>query len=80
MTVIAERLFETAMALDDEERVALGERLIESVYDDPEIFAEQLEIAKRRADEIESGMVKAISGDEALRMIREAISDKRRGA
>jgi hypothetical protein len=80
MTAIAEQLFETAMALGDEERIALGERLIESVYDDPEILAEQLKIAKRRAAEIESGVVKAIPGDEALRMIREALSGKRRGA
>ena len=80
MTAIAEQLFETAMALGDEERIALGERLIESVYDDPEILAEQLEIAKRRAAEIESGVVKAIPGDEAFRMIHEALSEARRGA
>lgn len=80
MTTIVEQLFETAMALGDEERIALAERLIESVHDDPEIFAEHLEIAQRRAAEIESGMVKAIPGSEALRMIREALSEKRRGA
>ena len=71
MTAIAERLFETAMALGDEERIALAERLLGSVHDDPEIFAEHLEIARRRAAEIESGMVKAIPGEEVLRMVRE---------
>lgn len=80
MTPIAEQLFETAMALGDEERIALAERLIESVHDDSEIFAEQLEIAKRRITEIESGMVKAIPGDEVFQMVRVAISEKRRGA
>jgi hypothetical protein len=35
------------MALGDDERIALAERLLESVQDDPEIFAEQLEIARR---------------------------------
>lgn len=79
MTAIAEQLFEKAMALGDDERIALGERLIESVYDDPEILAEQLEIAKRRAAEIESGVIKAIPGDEAFRMIHEALSEARRG-
>jgi hypothetical protein len=58
----------------------LAERLIESVHDDPEIFAEQLEIARRRAAEIESGLVKAIPGDEVFRRVREALSEKRRGA
>jgi putative addiction module component (TIGR02574 family) len=68
------------MALGDEERIALAERLIESVHDDPEIFAEQLEIARRRAAEIQSGLVKAIPGDEVFRLVREALSEKRRGA
>ena len=80
MTAIAERLFETAMALGDDERIALAERLLESVQDDPEIFAEQLEIAQRRFAEIESGLVKAIPGDEVFRRVREALSEKRRGA
>ncbi len=80
MTAIAEQLFETAMALGDEERIALAERLIGSVHDSPEIFAEHLEIAKRRVAEIESGKVKAIPGDEVFRMVREALSEKRRGA
>ncbi len=62
MTAIAARVFETAMALGDEERIVLAERLLGSVHNDPEIFAEQLQIAKRRVAEIESGMVKAIPG------------------
>ena len=80
MTAIAEQLFETAMALGGEERIALAERLIGSVHDDPEIFAKHLEIANRRIAEIESGMVKAIPGDEVFRMVREVLSEKRRGA
>jgi len=80
MTAIAEQLFETAMALGDEERIALAERLIGSVHDDPEIFAAHLEIANRRVAEIESGMVNAIPGDEVFRMVGEALSEKRRGA
>lgn len=80
MTAISEQLFETAMALGDEERIALAERLMESVYDDPGIVAEQLEIAQRRASEIESGKVKAIPGEEALRLIRQSLFEKRRHA
>lgn len=72
MTAIAERLFETAMALGDEERIALAERLMGSVHDDAEILAEHLEIGKRRVAEIESGAVKVIPGDEVFRMVREA--------
>ena len=80
MTAIAEQLFEKAMALGDEERIALAERLFESVHDDPEVLAEHLKIVQRRVDEIESGMVEAISHDEAFRMIHEALSEARRGA
>ncbi len=80
MTAIAKQIFETAMALGDEERIDLAERLIGSVQDDPGIISEHLEIAKRRAAEIESGMVKAIPGNEVFRMVREALAEKRRGA
>jgi hypothetical protein len=55
MTAIAERLFETAMALGEDERVALAERLLESVQDDPELFVEQLAVLHRRLQKILSG-------------------------
>jgi putative addiction module component (TIGR02574 family) len=80
MTAIAEQIFEKAMTLGDEERITLAERLIGSVHDDPEIVAEHLEIAKRRAAEIESGTVDAIPGDEVFRMVREALAGQRRRA
>jgi putative addiction module component (TIGR02574 family) len=68
------------MALGEDERIALAERLMGSVHDHPEILAEHLEVARRRAAEIDSGVVKAIPRDEVFRRVREALSEKRRGA
>jgi hypothetical protein len=78
MTAISEQLFETAMALGDEERLALAERLMESVHDDPEIFAEQLAVSRRRLQEILSGEVETVSEETAFQMIREAASKRHR--
>lgn len=76
MTAIAERLFETAMALGDDERIALAERLLGSVHDDPEIFAEQLAISHRRLQQILSGEVKTVTEETAFQMIRESASKR----
>ncbi len=72
MTAIAEQLFETAMALGDEERIALAERLIGSISPDAAIFTAQLDEIEKRAADLASGAAIAIPGEAALRMVREA--------
>ena len=44
-----------AMVLGEDECVALAERLIESVHDDPELFVEPLAVSHQRLQEILSG-------------------------
>jgi putative addiction module component (TIGR02574 family) len=62
-----------ALALPSVDRAQLAERLVESLEDDT---IEKLWIveAKRRRDEIRSGRVKPISGDEALKQVRKLIA------
>lgn len=76
MTAVAERIFNEAQALGEDERIALVERLMGSVYLETAICAEHLEISRRRAAEIESGLVEAIPGEEAFRKVRVALAEK----
>lgn len=76
MAITVERVFEEALCLSDESRVALAERLIESVVPDKSDFEAQVALAESRDAEMESGDVKGIPGGEALRQVREAILKK----
>ncbi len=68
-----DRLTTQALALSPEERVELAQRLWDSVDcltdDDAELFAE----IERREAEINSGKVKPIPYDQAMREIRESL-------
>jgi putative addiction module component (TIGR02574 family) len=76
MTITVDHLFEEALCLSSDSRVALAERLIESVEPDKGIFEAQLQVAQRRAHELDSGVVQAIPGEEALARVRDAILGK----
>jgi putative addiction module component (TIGR02574 family) len=73
MTVTVDNLFEEAMSLSDDSRVALAERLIESVDPDESVFKAQIQVAQQRADALDAGTVEAIPGDIALARVRESI-------
>lgn len=73
MTVTVDHLFTEAMHLSGDSRVALAEKLIESVEPDKAIFEAQLLIAKRRADELDNGTARAIPGEDALARVRDSI-------
>jgi putative addiction module component (TIGR02574 family) len=69
-----ERIAEEALALPSEERVLLADRLVESL--DPlhdgyirQVWAAE---ARQRLDEVRSGRVKTIPGDEALARVRQS--------
>lgn len=55
-----------ALELPTPERAKLAQRLLESLDDVPEAEAEQLwlDVAARRAEEIDSGTVKMVSAEE----------------
>ncbi len=73
MSIIVDRVFEDALCLTEESRILLAERLLESIPPDKNIFAVQVAVAVSRADEFESGTVKGIPGDDAMRQVRESI-------
>ncbi len=70
-----EQLAEQAMALPSESRARLADRLVESL-DVAELGAiDNLWVAEaiRRRDEVRSGSVETIDGEEALRKVRDSL-------
>lgn len=71
-------LLERALALSLEERGLLIDRLVESLNDEPaeegveKAWAEEI---KRRVDEVRSGRVKTIPGEQVLRELAEEFPD-----
>jgi len=75
MTTTLEKLAEQAMTLPTESRAQLADLLVESL-DGQEIGSiDRLWVveAKRRRDEVRSGRVEAIPGDQALKKVRDAV-------
>ncbi len=62
-----------ALSLPSEDRAQLAERLVESLENDT-IEKLWMVKAKKRRDEVRSGRVKPISGDEALEQVRKLIA------
>jgi putative addiction module component (TIGR02574 family) len=74
MSLNIEQLAEQALALPANARVDLVDRLIESLEESSfrQLWATE---ALRRRDEVRSGKVQTVPGDEAMRMAREAASE-----
>ena len=75
MSTIIEQLAEQAMNLPGESRARLADLLVESLDADALTQIDRLWLseAKRRRDEVRSGKVKTIPGDEALRSVRDSL-------
>ncbi len=75
MPTTFEQLAEQSMNLPVESRARLADLLVESL--DADAFTEigqlWLSEAKRRRDEVRSGKVKTIPGDEALQSVRDSL-------
>ena len=67
-----EELMNAALALPADARATLAQHLIESLDTDDQQTIDALwaEEAERRAKEIESGLVKAIQGDEVMNRLQ----------
>ena len=76
MATTLERLAEQAMGLPSELRAQLADLLVESLDGEELGRIEQLWLdeAKRRRDEVRSGAVKTVPGEEALRKVRDSIA------
>ena len=74
MTV--EQIAEEALGLPSEARALLADRLVESLdpAEDGQIRRLWAAAALRRRDEVRSGRVKTIPGDEALARVRRAVA------
>jgi len=76
MSTTVEQLAEQAMNLPGESRARLADLLVESL--DAEALTQidrlWLSEAKRRRDEVRSGKVKTIPGEEALRSVRDSLT------
>jgi putative addiction module component (TIGR02574 family) len=62
-----------AMNFKPDSRMELAARLVASVPDDAEIEAAQIGEVTRRMEDVRSGKMKLIPGEEALRQVREAV-------
>jgi len=79
MAATVERILEDALALPDDARLLLAERLVESVDTsaNPEIEARHLAEVRRRMADVSDGRVKLVPGEAALREVREAVQRTR---
>jgi putative addiction module component (TIGR02574 family) len=75
MSMTVEQIAEEALSLPSEARALLADRLVESLDPAEDGCIRQLWAAEalRRRDDVRSGRVKAIPGDEALARVRRAV-------
>ena len=76
MTLTIEQIAEQALNLTSDARALLADRLVESLdpLEDEAIRAVWMAEARRRLDEVRSGAVKTIPGEEALAQVRRSLS------
>jgi putative addiction module component len=75
MATTWEQLAEQAMNLPSESRARLADRLVESLDIEELGSVDQLWAteAKRRRDEVRTGSVKTVNGEDALRKVRDSV-------
>jgi len=78
MNINFETIAQEALALPNDDRVRLADRLIESLdlLDEDQFHQLWANEAIKRRDEIRNGLVEAIPGDEALKQVRQAIAER----
>jgi hypothetical protein len=79
MTQKLARILDEAEQLSVAEREELADRLVESLVRDipPEIQRAHIAEVRRRMGEVASGEVSLVSGDEALRRVRQLVESSR---
>ena len=73
MAITVEKLVSQALSLPSDSRVQLAEKIIESLENET-IEKIWLSEAKKRRDEVRSGQVKPIEGEEVLKRIKNLIN------
>jgi hypothetical protein len=72
MSMTAEQIYQEVLQLPDESKASLAERLVEYLesHIDNDLERIHLDTAKKRRDEIRSGQVQPVDGEEALARVR----------
>lgn len=78
MIATIDTLFSEAMALPDDSRLQLAERLLSTVVDEPTLESEQLQEVQRRMEEVRSGKVQTIPGEQVFREIEQSLAARRK--
>ncbi len=79
MAITVDALYQEALNLTDDSRIALAERLIESVEADPSMIEAHMSLIRQRLDDLESGRVQLVPGSEGLQQVREAVLKRSKG-
>ena len=77
MIASLDTLFAEALALPDDTRLQLVERLIPTIQSEPSLEAEQIQEVQRRVDDVRSGKVKTIPGEQVFREIEQSLAARR---
>lgn len=82
MTQNLARILDEAEQLSVAEREELADRIVESLVRDipPEIQRAHIAEVRRRIAEVASGEVSVVSGDEAMRRVRQLVDSARAGS
>jgi len=82
MTQNLARILDEAEQLSVAEREELADRLVESLVRDipPQIQRAHITEVRRRMAEVASGEVSLVSGDEAMRRVRQLVDSARSGS
>jgi putative addiction module component (TIGR02574 family) len=77
MIATIETLFSEAMTLPDDSRLRLAERLFSTIKEEPALEAEQLQEVARRVQDVRSGQVETLPGEEVFREIERSLAARR---
>ena len=77
MKATLDTLFAEALTLPDEARLQLVERLIPTIHSEPSLEAEQIQEVRRRIDQVRSGRVRTLPGEQVFREIEESLAARR---
>lgn len=71
-------LFAEALPLPDDSRLQLVERLISTIQSELSLEADQVQEVQRRMEEVLSGEVQTIPGEQVFREIEQSLAARRR--
>lgn len=77
MIATIDSLFEEALALPDDSRLQLVERLIPTIQGDPSLEAEQIEEVRQRLEDVRSDRVKTIPGEHVFQEVTQSLKARR---